>query len=105
TIGRFFSYGGWQASDDSFTAWDGQGHKTGDVCGDQNAEGRWELNGEPQDGSIASYRPKDGDVIALALLPADQEIGAPPSAQQLAEPLAAEGGPGTTVPEGALTLP
>ena len=63
------------------------------MCGDEEATVRWELNGEPHDGSITSYRPKDGDIIALALLPEDQEIGDPPAVAQLQDPLAAEGGP------------
>jgi hypothetical protein len=98
TIGKFFSYGGWEADENSFTVWDGQEHKTGDMCGDEEATVRWELNGEPHDGSITSYRPKDGDIIALALLPEDQEIGDPPAVAQLQDPLAAEGGPGTVAP-------
>ena len=63
------SYGGWSADADSFKLWDGTEHKTGDKCGDEEATVRWEVNGEPQSGDISDYKPQNGDVIALALLP------------------------------------
>jgi hypothetical protein len=77
---------GWKASKDSFELWDGTKHESGDECDGKAAEVRWSVNGEEQSGSISGYHPKDGDVIALALLPPDQEIGEPPSASQLAAP-------------------
>ena len=92
TIGQFLEYGGYEASSDSFTFTDGTEHKTGDKCGDKEAVVRWEVNGEPHDGNISGYHQHDGDIIALALLPEDEEIGEPPSAAQMADPLAAEEG-------------
>ena len=86
TVGKFLEYGGWSADEDSFELWDGQEHKSGDDCNGEEAEVRWSVNGEEQSGNISSYRQQDGDVIALALLPPDQEIGEPPSAAALAAP-------------------
>jgi hypothetical protein len=86
TVGKYFELGGWEADSDSFTLWDGEEHKTGDTCGDEEATVRWEVNGEPQSGNISEYKPDDGDVIALALLPEGQEIGEPPSVSELAAP-------------------
>ncbi|MGQ0825219.1 MAG: hypothetical protein ACT4OX_09380 [Actinomycetota bacterium] len=101
TVGRFMEYGGWETGADSFTLWDGAEHKTGDKCGEKDAVVRWELNGELQSGDVSNYKPNDGDVIALALLPEDEQIGDPPAAAQLQDPLAAEEGrelTGPTVP-------
>jgi hypothetical protein len=33
TVGLYFKLGGWKASQDSFTVWDGKTHQTGDKCG------------------------------------------------------------------------
>ena len=100
TVGTFFEYGGWSASADSFELWDNQVHTTSDMCGDEEATVRWEVNGEPQDGNISSHRPKDGDIIALALLPEGDEIGEPPSVASLAAPVDETGG--ATVPSASL---
>ena len=76
TVGKFLEYAGLDASSDSFTMNDGQTHKTGDECDGTPATVRWSLNGEEQGGNISSYHPKDQDVIALALLPEGEDIGA-----------------------------
>ena len=100
TVGRFLEYGGWSADRDSFEVWDGQVHRTGDECGEgddaREAVVRWEVNGEPREGDISDYKPADGDVIALALLPEDEEIGEPPSAGNTPVDLAPQ--PGVTAP-------
>jgi hypothetical protein len=96
TVGLYFKLGGWKASDDSFTLWDGKTHQTGDKCDGKPAEVRWELNGKPQTGKITDLRPQNGDIIALALLPKGEKIGTPPSASELAAPSDLPGG--TPVP-------
>lgn len=80
TVGTFFEFGGWDLSENSFHVWTGDEHSNGDTCGNQEAEVRWSVNGKEQSGNPADYRPEDGDVIALALLPPDEKIGRPPSA-------------------------
>ncbi|GIU86869.1 MAG: hypothetical protein KatS3mg009_1384 [Acidimicrobiia bacterium] len=64
---------------------------------------RWEVNGEPREGDISDYRPADGDVIALALLPEDEEIGEPPSAGNTPVDLAPQ--PGVTAPAESAPAP
>jgi hypothetical protein len=86
TVGKYFEYAGYDASADSFTMSDGATHQTGDECDGEPAQVRWSLNGVEQGGNISSYHPKDQDVIALALLPEDAEIGEPPSTANLAAP-------------------
>ena len=99
TVGKFFEYGGWSADADSFKLWDGTEHKTGDDCDGKEATVRWEVNGEPQSGDISDYKPDNGDVIALALLPEGEEIGEPPSVSELAAPSDLQpGGATPTVP-------
>ena len=104
TVGLYFKLGGWEASQDSFTLWDGQTHKTGDKCGDKTATVRWELNGKAQSGSISDYNPQNGDVIALALLPKGEKIGTPPSVSELAAPSDLPGGASVPTDTGA-TVP
>jgi hypothetical protein len=80
TLGKYFDEGGWELSEDSFTAWDNQEHKSGDDCDGKEAEVRWEVNGEPRSGDPGDYKVENGDEIAVALLPEGEEIGRPPSA-------------------------
>jgi hypothetical protein len=80
TVGKFFEFGGWDLGEDSFEAWEGGEHGNGEECGNKEATVRWSVNGEEQTGNPADYRPKDGDVIAIAFLPEGKEIGRPPSA-------------------------
>jgi hypothetical protein len=96
TVGAYLELGGWSATDDSFTLWDGTEHATGDQCDGKDATVRWEVNGEPQSGDISDYRPEDGDVVALALLPEGEDIGEPPSTSALEAPSDVAGG--ATVP-------
>jgi hypothetical protein len=86
TVGNYFKLGGWSANANSFRLWDDTAHKTGDKCDGKAADVRWEVNGKPKTGDISDYRPEDGDVVALALLPEGDEIGTPPSKSELAAP-------------------
>lgn len=67
----------------------GQKYKNGDVCENlENKAGevRWSVNGEEQTGNPADYVPDDRDVVAIAFLPKDVEIGIPPAAASGASP-------------------
>jgi hypothetical protein len=82
TVGRFLAYQGHDIDEESFDLWDPIGaRRTGDACPD-GARGsvRWAVNGEERNGSLAEYRPKDGDSIVVGFLPDDQEIPPAPSA-------------------------
>jgi hypothetical protein len=60
-----------------------QKFKNGDVCDnlDKKAgELRWSVNGQEKTGNPADYAPADRDVVAVAFLPKDVAIGAPPAA-------------------------
>jgi hypothetical protein len=107
TVGKFLDYQGWTADEDSFDLWDNEDHKTGDSCGEQEGTVRWELNGEPRDDNISDYQPEDGDVIALVLLPEDQEIGEPPAVANLQSPEETTGvsSPTTAVPTDSTVAP
>jgi hypothetical protein len=98
TVGKFLEYGGWKANSTSFELWDNAEHATGDKCDGKEATVRWEVNGKAKSGNISDYRPDNGDVIALALLPKGQEIGTPPSASELAAPSDLQPGGGTQAP-------
>lgn len=87
TVGRFFSNGGWELSEDSISTWTGAERTNGDECDGEEATVRWSVNGEERDGNPADYRPQDLDVVAIAFLPADAEIGTPPSAANVTAPV------------------
>jgi hypothetical protein len=56
--------------------------KTGDSCDALDKKPglvRWSVNGQEKTGNPASYVPNDRDVVAIAFLPKDVEIGTPPS--------------------------
>ena len=58
-------------------------HKNGDVCDNLDKKPglvRWTVNGQEKTGNPANYAPNDRDVIALAFVPRDAEIGTPPVA-------------------------
>jgi hypothetical protein len=97
TVGLYFKLGGWKATDSSLELWDNTEHKTGDKCDGKPATVRWEVNGKAQTGDVSKYRPKDQDVIAIALLPKGEKIGTPPSVAELAAPSDVAGN-GATVP-------
>ncbi len=93
TVGRYMSYGGWDLSSDSFKLWDGQEHKTGQTCGNgadaKPAEVQWTVGrfgkpwtGTPMSGNPADYKPKNGDIVAIYLLPKGAKLEEPPQAEQ-----------------------
>jgi hypothetical protein len=91
TVGRFFKYSGWSLSADSFTFDQGVKQRNGDTCpaaSQPAAKGTviWAVNGVAHAGSLADYRPNNGDRIVLAFLPAGKtaaSLGNPPSAASL----------------------
>jgi hypothetical protein len=114
TVGRFIDYGGWQLSGSSFTLWDGQEHKNGQKCGEgadaKPAEVQWTVGrfgepwkGTPRTGNPADYKPRNGDIIAIYLLPKGEKLEEPPKAEDSLTSISDLGGapvsgPGTTVP-------
>src|SRR4029078_12724611 len=93
TVGRLMTYGGWKLSRDSFRLWDGQEQKTGKKCGKgakaKPAEVQWTVGhfgkawkGEPRTGDPADYHPKNGDIVAIYLLPKGAKLEEPPNAEQ-----------------------
>jgi len=117
TLGRFFEFGGWDLSTSSISLWTGQRYDDGFLCDDEPTALRWSVNGEERTGDPSGYRPEQGDVIAIAILPEGDEIGEPPSAARLASPSDLAPGvtveppaddpsdAGTTVPDAGTTLP
>jgi len=88
TLGRFFDNGGWDISEDSFSVWGGieRSNDGDDDCGGTEASVRWSVNGEEQTGDPGDYRPDNLDIVAIAFLPDDEEIGEPPSAATVTTP-------------------
>ena len=117
TLGRFLSYGGWSTSDSSFKVWDGKQHQNGDTCGSgadaKKAEVQWTVGrfgkkwtGTPRTGNPSDYHPKNGDIVAVYLLPKGAELPEPPTAEQALTNIsdlngAPVSGTATTVPGGS----
>jgi hypothetical protein len=103
TIGKFFSYGGWGLSSDSIdlggsiatdtpTQWAGpksDPKKTqwsnGDVCPFGQYKGQkvqltWAVDGKTKTGNPADYHQKDGETVAIYLLPKGAEMPFPDQA-------------------------
>lgn len=92
TLGRFLTYGGWSASEDSLSLWagpqsapDATRFSDGDKCpegtkyaGKQGVV-KWSVDCKNREGNPSDYKPADGDVIALAFVPKGTEIGVPPN--------------------------
>jgi hypothetical protein len=60
-----------------------QTYKNGEVCDNLDKKPglvRWSVNGQEKTGNPANYPPNDRDVIAIAFIPKDAEIGTPPVA-------------------------
>jgi hypothetical protein len=58
-------------------------YKNGDACDtvdNKPGEVRWSVNGQEKQGDPAAYVPNDRDVIAIAFIPKDGQIGTPPIA-------------------------
>ena len=66
-----------------------QTFKNGDVCDNLDKKPglvRWSVNGQERTGNPAAYAPNDRDVIAIAFIPKDADIGLPPVATSGANP-------------------
>ncbi|MDQ1520784.1 MAG: hypothetical protein QOI55_1857 [Actinomycetota bacterium] len=98
TVGLFLKYGGWKVTSDQLQVWDtNKPHKNGEKCDGKPAKVRWSVNGKERTGNPGAYRAQQGDVVALAFLPAGQKIGTPPQAKDLATP-SDTGASATTTP-------
>jgi hypothetical protein len=91
TVGKYFKFGGWQLGETSFT-YGTASEKNGATCsgtgGKKAQKGvvSWALNGKQQSGNLASFAPKNDDVVVLAFLPKGQSVtklGDPPSKAKL----------------------
>ena len=100
TLGKFLSYGGWSASQDSISVWEGpSGDPTktewsdGDRC--PSADGK-PGEGEPGrivfqvdcttvSGNPSDHKLEDQEVVAIGFLPKGEELGAPPNAAEAPE--------------------
>lgn len=93
TVGRFLTYGGWDASEGSLSLWAGPAvdpEKTewsdGDKCppgsqfAGQQGVVKWAIDCKERTGNPSDYKPKDGDVVALAFLPKSEDVPVPPNA-------------------------
>ncbi len=103
TIGKFFEYGGWGLSSDSIDLGGSIGTNTpnqwagpksdpakttwsnGDVCPFGQYKGEkvqltWAVDGKTQTGNPADFRQKDGETMAIYLLPKGADMPFPPAA-------------------------
>jgi hypothetical protein len=79
TLGLFLERGGWQASADQLTLWDGVEHRTGATCPNgQPAQVRWWVDDVEQHGDPSTYTPRDGQVIVLSFDTEPTPPGPPP---------------------------
>jgi hypothetical protein len=98
TLGKFLSYGGWSASEDSISVWTGPtGDKSkttwenGDKCpsGSEGAgkPGRvvFEVNCKTVEGNPSDHKLADQEVVAIGFVPKGTEIGPPPNAASAPE--------------------
>ena len=96
TLGKFLDYGGWSASEDAISVWEGPSFdpakttwRNGDVCPDAEgnagtgAPGRvvFEVNCKTASGDPSAHKLADQEVVALGFVPKGVEIGPPPNAQ------------------------
>ena len=100
-LGKFFSYGGWGLSADSIdlggsnaahTQWAGPKSapkrtqwSNGDTCPFGEFKGQkvqltWAVDGKKQTGNPADYHMKDGETVAIYMLPKGAEMEFPPAA-------------------------
>jgi hypothetical protein len=92
TLGRFLSYGGWEASDDSLSLWASPTGSTtkdwsnGDTCpkgtpfAGKKGVVKYSVDCVDRAGSPSDLKLRDGKVIAFAFLPESESIGVPPNA-------------------------
>ena len=84
TVGAFLTGGGWKVSETSIDLGPGARFHNGDACPDgKPGVLRWSVNGREQHGNVADFVPFNGDVIALAFLPAGEPIPTPPQSAAL----------------------
>ena len=88
TVGTFMRYGGWEVSPTSVKAWDGVQRRNGDACPDGPGRIAWKVGrfGKPwpakaRTGNPASYRPRNGDIVAVYFLPKGAKLEEPPDAK------------------------
>lgn len=83
-LGLFLERGGWQASADQLTLWDGVEHRTGTTCPNgQPARVRWWVDDIEQHGDPSTYTPRDGQVIVLGFDTEPTPPGPPPQMDAL----------------------
>jgi hypothetical protein len=101
TVGKFFDYGGWGLSSDSIdlggsnaahVQWEGPksdpkktSWSNGDVCPFGQYKGKkvqltWAVDGKQKTGNPADYHQKDGETVAIYLLPRGAEMPFPDQA-------------------------
>ena len=92
TLGKFLSYGGWDASDSSLSLWASPTGSTttdwsnGDTCpkgtpfAGKKGVVKYSVDCIDKTGSASDVKLKDGEVIAVAFLPKSESIGVPPNA-------------------------
>ena len=99
TLGKFLTYGGWSASEDSISVWTGpktDREKTtwenGDECPSGSEEGAgepgrvvFEVNCKTVEGNPSDHKLADQEVVAIGFVPKGVEIGAPPNAASAPE--------------------
>jgi hypothetical protein len=99
TLGKFLSYGGWSASEDSISVWEGpKGERTkttwenGDECPSGSEQGAgepgrvvFEVNCKTVEGNPSDHKLSDQEVVAIGFVPKGVEIGAPPNAASAPE--------------------
>ena len=100
TLGKFLEYGGWSASTDELSLWEGppsEPTKTewsnGDRCPDaegtpgKGEPGRvvFEVNCKTVTGNPSDHKLEDQEVVAIGFVPKGVEIGPPPNAQSAPE--------------------
>jgi hypothetical protein len=88
TVGTFMRYGGWDLSETSVTGWDGVARRNGDSCPQGPGVVQWKVGrfGKPwpakaRTGNPASYRPRNGDIVAVYFLPEGAKLEKPPDAE------------------------
>lgn len=95
TVGRFLKDNegaGWDLSATSMVLWDAPEHRNGGKCGTgasaKPAEVQWIVGHrgkpwptKPRTGNPASFRPADGDIIAVYFLPKGDKLEEPPGAE------------------------
>jgi hypothetical protein len=99
TLGKFLSYGGWSASKDSISVWEGPTGdlpkttwKNGDKCPSDSAKGAgkpgrvvFEVNCKTVDANPSDHKLADQEVVAIGFVPKGVEIGGPPNAASAPE--------------------